>query len=102
MFAFALETRPVEDNDFFMQSMPSRLGLKQAVAGGTAMMKKMDEELLAKLRERGFSLTWELEPGGGEVGIWGFVLEKVASGSSEYILWITGDVKEILNSYFFQ
>lgn len=93
MFAFALETRPVEDNDFLTQSMPFRLALNQAVAGGTAKVKKMDEELFTKLKERGFSLTWELEPGGGEVGIWGFVLEKVASGSSKFIAVIIGTKK---------
>lgn len=102
MFAFALETRSVEDNDFFMQSVPSRLALMQAAAGDTQKMKKMDEKLLTKLGEKGFSLTWELEPGGGEVGIWGFVLEKVARGSSEFIASINGSIHELSNSHFSQ
>lgn len=103
MFAFALETRPVEDNDFFAQSMPSRLSLMHAAAGGTQKIKKMDEELFTKLRERGFSLTWELEPGGGEVGIWGFVLERVARGSSKLIAsFIVSTTEDISNSRYLQ
>lgn len=102
MFAFALETRSVEDNDFFMQSVPSRLALRQAAAGDTQKIKKMDEELLTKLGEKGFSLTWELEPGGGEVGIWGFVLEKVARGSSKFIPSMIESMEERSNSHFSQ
>ncbi|ETW79006.1 hypothetical protein HETIRDRAFT_428722 [Heterobasidion irregulare TC 32-1] len=41
----------------------------------------MDKQLLEGLRKRGFNLTWELEPGAGEVGLIGFLLQKSNSGT---------------------
>ncbi|EED82794.1 predicted protein [Postia placenta Mad-698-R] len=71
----------VEDADFGSLSMPTRLGLKLAAAGSTKVAKAFDKELFDGLERAGFALTWELTPGGGEVGAVGFVAERAGAGS---------------------
>ncbi|EIN12996.1 FAD/NAD(P)-binding domain-containing protein [Punctularia strigosozonata HHB-11173 SS5] len=78
--AFA-ESRAIEDADFANHSMPYRLAMKFAAGGGTARLKAMDQDIHDGLREKGFRLTWEVEPGKGEVGLIGFFFEKVSSGT---------------------
>ncbi|KAJ7164476.1 FAD/NAD(P)-binding domain-containing protein [Mycena filopes] len=74
-------TLRIEDADFQAESMPYALVLKVAAGGLTQRLKEMDRALLESLEEKGFKLTWELTPGGGEVGLLGFLLEKTASGT---------------------
>ncbi|KAJ7178227.1 FAD/NAD(P)-binding domain-containing protein [Mycena filopes] len=74
-------TLRIEDADFQNQSMPYALVMKVAAGGLTQRLKGMDRALLEGLEGRGFKLTWELTPGGGEVGLLGFLLEKTASGT---------------------
>ncbi|KZT06259.1 nucleotide-binding domain-containing protein [Laetiporus sulphureus 93-53] len=71
----------IEDADFANQSMPLRFALKLAAAGGTARQKAIDKELFEGLEKAGFRLTWQLEEGGPEVGVLGFVAERLAGGS---------------------
>jgi hypothetical protein len=78
--AFA-ESRAIEDADFANHSMPYRLAMRFAAGGGTARLKAMDKDMHDGLREKGFQLTWEVEPGKGEVGLIGFFFEKVSSGT---------------------
>lgn len=78
------ESKTIEDADLVNQSMPYNLVLKFAAGGVTARLKKLDEELFNGLKEKGFQLTWELQPGGGEVGLLGFLFDRIASGSCKY------------------
>ncbi|KAJ7154020.1 FAD/NAD(P)-binding domain-containing protein [Mycena crocata] len=71
----------IEDADFMTHSMPPALAVKLAVGGATQRLKQMDQKLHEDLAKTGFKLTWELTPGGGEVGLLGFFLERTASGS---------------------
>ena len=84
--SFTSEALAIEDADLLGHSIPCRLGLQLAIRGGTEHLKKMDEQLLEGLRKRGFNLTWELEPGAGEVGLFGFFIQKASSGTSKYSL----------------
>jgi hypothetical protein len=61
-----------EDGDFMNNSMSPALALQFALGGGTQMVKAMDRELHEGLTKSGFKLTWEITPGGGEVGFAGF------------------------------
>ncbi|KAJ7506977.1 FAD/NAD(P)-binding domain-containing protein [Mycena galericulata] len=83
-FLFSLtssERVPIEDTDFVGQSMPYSLTLKLATGGGTQRLKDSDQNLHNDLTKAGFSLKWELTPGGGEVGFLGFFLDRTASGT---------------------
>ncbi|KAJ7754845.1 FAD/NAD(P)-binding domain-containing protein [Mycena metata] len=71
----------IEDADLQNQSTPYALVMQVAAGGLTQRLKNMDEKLLQGLEKAGFKLTWELTPGGGEVGLIGFLLEKTASGT---------------------
>ncbi|KZT03130.1 FAD/NAD(P)-binding domain-containing protein [Laetiporus sulphureus 93-53] len=71
----------IEDADFSNHSMPHALALKLAAAGGTQRVKALDKGMLDGLAKAGFKLTWELTPGGGEVGLQGFFFERTASGT---------------------
>ncbi|KAJ7021167.1 FAD/NAD(P)-binding domain-containing protein, partial [Mycena alexandri] len=75
------EKLSIEDADLQNQSTPYALVMKVAAGGLTQRLKNMDEKLLQGLEMAGFKLTWELTPGGGEVGLIGFLLEKTASGT---------------------
>ncbi|KAJ7111319.1 FAD/NAD(P)-binding domain-containing protein [Mycena epipterygia] len=75
------ERLAIEDSDFLTHSMPHALTIKLAVEGGTQQVKAMDQELHDALSKTGFKLKWELTPGGGEVGFFGFFFEQTASGS---------------------
>ncbi|EMD35756.1 hypothetical protein CERSUDRAFT_84853 [Gelatoporia subvermispora B] len=75
------ETRAIEDGDLLYHSLPPRLGMRLAAGGGTARLKALDKDLHEALAAKGFKLTWELTPGGGEVGLLGFFFERVAAGS---------------------
>ncbi|KAJ7654111.1 FAD/NAD(P)-binding domain-containing protein [Mycena polygramma] len=75
------ESLAIEDVDFRTHSMPHALTLKLAAGGLTQRMKDMDQKLLDALAKTGFKLTWELTPGGGEVGLIGFFFDRTASGS---------------------
>lgn len=79
----------VEDSDFMNHSMPHALALRLSAAGGTQRIKAFDKELLDGLANAGFKLTWELTPGGGEVGLLGFFFERTASGTSEFTAYLT-------------
>ncbi|KAG2363538.1 hypothetical protein BDR07DRAFT_1403867, partial [Suillus spraguei] len=64
---------PIEELDFRRNSMPLPLILQLKISGGTQRTKLLDKELHDGLRNVGFNLTWEVSPGGGEVGLEGFV-----------------------------
>jgi hypothetical protein len=85
------ESRAIEDADFANHSMPYRLAMKFAAGGGTARLKEMDKDMHDGLREKGFKLTWEVEPGKGEVGLIGFFFEKVSSGTCARRFLAAGD-----------
>ncbi|KAJ7450861.1 FAD/NAD(P)-binding domain-containing protein [Mycena latifolia] len=71
-----------EDGDFVTNSMPLGLVLKLAAGGGTQHFQNLDKKLHDGLTKTGFKLTWELTPGGEQVGFAGFFYDKqVASGS---------------------
>ncbi|KAJ7450873.1 FAD/NAD(P)-binding domain-containing protein [Mycena latifolia] len=72
---------PNRDGDFMTNSMPSALMLKLAAGGGTEHLKSLDKKLHDGLSKTGFKLTWELTPGGEQVGFPGFVFHRVASGT---------------------
>ncbi|KAG2133312.1 FAD/NAD(P)-binding domain-containing protein [Suillus clintonianus] len=74
------ESNPIEELDFRMNSMPRAFLLQLNKSGGTQHVKMFDEELHEGLRKAGFNLTWELEPGSGEVGLDGFVLTRLGAG----------------------
>ncbi|KAJ7092874.1 FAD/NAD(P)-binding domain-containing protein [Mycena belliarum] len=76
-----LEHLPSEDSDFMSNATPPALTLKLAAGGGTQRMKALDKELHDNLAKAGFQLTWQLTPGGEEVGFPGMFLERAASGS---------------------
>ncbi|KAJ7450862.1 FAD/NAD(P)-binding domain-containing protein [Mycena latifolia] len=75
------ERQTIEDADFLYHSMPPALALKLAVGGGTKRLKDLDRTLHDGLAKAGFKLTWELTPGGGEVGLLGFFLDRASSGT---------------------
>lgn len=93
------ETMALEDADLVHQSVPNKLSLQMAASGGTERFKHFDKELHDGLRAKGYNLTWELDPKQGEIGLIGFYLEKLASGSSEIIHYI-GRVEHI-HSFLF-
>ncbi|KAG2078355.1 FAD/NAD(P)-binding domain-containing protein [Suillus decipiens] len=72
---------PIEESDFRRNSMPLALILQLKISGGTQRTKLSDKELHDGLRKAGFNLTWELSPGGGEVGLEGFVFNRLGSGA---------------------
>ncbi|KAJ6513758.1 FAD/NAD(P)-binding domain-containing protein [Mycena vitilis] len=75
------ESLAIEDVDFRTHSMPHALTLKLAAGGLTQRMKDMDQKLLDDLAKSGFRLTWELTPGGGEVGLIGFFFDVSANNT---------------------
>jgi len=76
------DTAPVEELDFFNNSIPTAFLLKLLKSNGTEYVKMLDKELHDGLRKAGFKLTWELSPGSGEVGLPAFLFERAASGTS--------------------
>ncbi|KAJ6569875.1 FAD/NAD(P)-binding domain-containing protein [Mycena vulgaris] len=70
-----------EDGDLLNNSMPYALVLKLAAGGGTQRLKNLDKKLHDDLAKTGFKLTWELTPGGEQVGFPGFFFERTASGT---------------------
>ncbi|OJA11634.1 hypothetical protein AZE42_04753 [Rhizopogon vesiculosus] len=72
---------PIDELDFRNNSMPLAISLQRMKLGGTQYLKMLDKELHEGLRKAGFNLTWEYSPGGGEVGILGFLLERTGSGT---------------------
>ncbi|KAJ7683314.1 FAD/NAD(P)-binding domain-containing protein [Mycena rosella] len=72
---------PSEDGDFTSHSMPPALLMKLAAGGGTQHLKNLDQKLHEGLANAGFKLTWELTPGGEQVGFLGFFVQRVASGT---------------------
>ncbi|KAJ7235390.1 FAD/NAD(P)-binding domain-containing protein [Mycena rebaudengoi] len=75
------ERQTIEDADFVNHSMPHALDLQLAAGGGTQRLKALDQKLHDDLTKAGMKLTWELTPGGGEVGLIGFFLDRTSSGS---------------------
>ncbi|KAJ6627996.1 hypothetical protein B0H10DRAFT_1993190 [Mycena sp. CBHHK59/15] len=75
------ERQTIEDADFVNHSMPHALALKLAAGGGTQRLKALDQKLHDDLTKAGFKLTWELTPGGGEVGLLGFFFDRTSSGT---------------------
>ncbi|KAJ7263964.1 FAD/NAD(P)-binding domain-containing protein [Mycena rebaudengoi] len=69
-----------EDQDFVMNSVPPVLRLKMA-PGITQRLKALDKPLHEGLAKAGMKLTWEMTPGGDEVGLLGFLFERSASGT---------------------
>jgi hypothetical protein len=78
---------PIEELDFRDNSMPLAFRLQLMKSGGTQYLKMLDKELHEGLRTAGFNLTWEYSPGGGEVGILGFLLERTGSGTSAILFF---------------
>jgi hypothetical protein len=76
------ERRTIEDADLVNNSMPHALTLQLAAGGGTQRLKALDQKLHDGLTKAGMKLTWELTPGGGEVGLLGFFLDRSSSGTS--------------------
>ncbi|KAG1779244.1 FAD/NAD(P)-binding domain-containing protein, partial [Suillus placidus] len=72
---------PIEELDFRDNSMPVAFLLQLAISGGTQHMKMLDKELHEALRKVGFNLTWEPSPGIGEVGLVGFLFNRLTSGT---------------------
>ncbi|KAJ7052265.1 FAD/NAD(P)-binding domain-containing protein [Mycena amicta] len=68
------------DADFANNATPPALLLRMAV-GITQRLKGIDRELHDGLAKAGMKLTWEMTPGGGEVGLLGFLFDRVASGT---------------------
>ncbi|KAF7294094.1 hypothetical protein MKEN_01456000 [Mycena kentingensis (nom. inval.)] len=68
------------DADFINNATPPALMLKLAV-GITQRLKALDKPLHDGLAAKGMKLTWEMTPGGGEVGLLGFLFDRVASGT---------------------
>jgi hypothetical protein len=83
----------IEELDFRNNSMPRAFLLQLLKSGGTQHMKMLDKELHEGLRKAGFNLTWELSPGRGEVGLAGFLFDRMASGTSAisffFLRWVT-------------
>lgn len=69
------ERLAIEDVDFLNHSTPHALTIKLATGGATQRIKDLDKKLHDDLTKTGFKLTWELTPGGGEVGFLGFFFE---------------------------
>lgn len=76
------EKYAIDDADFLGNSMPPGLGLKMAAAGGAARLKAMDKELFEGLTRAGYRLTWQLTPGGDEVGFPGYSIVRTTAGTS--------------------
>ncbi|KAG1760186.1 FAD/NAD(P)-binding domain-containing protein [Suillus occidentalis] len=72
---------PIEEYDFRTNSMPLAFLLQLNLSGGVQHMKMLDKELHEGLSKVGFNLTWELFPGSGEVGLAGFLFNRLAAGS---------------------
>ncbi|KAJ7052247.1 FAD/NAD(P)-binding domain-containing protein [Mycena amicta] len=68
------------DADFANNATPPALLLRMAV-GITQRLKRIDRKLHDGLAKAGMKLTWEMTPGGGEVGLLGFLFDRVASGT---------------------
>jgi hypothetical protein len=75
------DNTPIEELDFRNNSMPLAFLMQLQISGGTQYTKMLDKELHEGLRKVGFNLTWELSPGGGEVGLEGFVFGRLAAGT---------------------
>ncbi|KZT68978.1 FAD/NAD(P)-binding domain-containing protein [Daedalea quercina L-15889] len=75
------EKYAIEDADFLSNSMPPGLGLEMAITSGTARFKAMDKDLFDGLTKAGLKLTWELTPGGGEVGFQGYTIALTTAGT---------------------
>ncbi|KAG1731658.1 uncharacterized protein EDB91DRAFT_1153973, partial [Suillus paluster] len=75
------DNNPIEELDFRTNSLPLAFLLQLMKSGGTQHVKMLDKELHEGLRKAGFNLTWELSPGGGEVGLEGFLFSRAASGT---------------------
>ena len=73
---------PIEELDLRSNSMPLAFLLQLMKSGGIENVKMFDKELHDGLRKAGFKLTWETWPGSGDVGVDGFVVEHLGSGSS--------------------
>ncbi|KAJ6570614.1 hypothetical protein DFH09DRAFT_844140, partial [Mycena vulgaris] len=69
------ERYTIEDADFINHSIPHAWTIKLAAGGDTQRLKDLDQKLHDDPTEVGFKLTWELTPGGGEVGFLGFFFE---------------------------
>ena len=76
------EKYAIDDADFLSNSMPPGLSLKMAAAGGAARLKAMDKELFDGLTKAGYKLTWQLTPGGEEVGFPGYSIVRTTAGTS--------------------
>ncbi|KAG2065534.1 hypothetical protein BDR04DRAFT_1174399 [Suillus decipiens] len=88
---------PIEELDFRRNSMPLALILQLKISGGTQCTKLLDKELHDGLHKAGFNLTWELSPGGGEVGLEGFLFSCMASGTSAFTFVLeTSDTLNII------
>nr|GAT56647.1 predicted protein [Mycena chlorophos] len=74
-------TYSLADQDFVFNSTPLPLLLKTMAGGATQALKAPDRALHQGLTKAGMKLTWEMEPGKGEVGLLGFLFDRVASGS---------------------
>ncbi|KAF7314122.1 hypothetical protein HMN09_00571300 [Mycena chlorophos] len=74
-------TYSLADQDFVFNSTPLPLLLKTMAGGATQALKAPDRALHEGLMKAGMKLTWEMEPGKGEVGLLGFLFDRVASGS---------------------
>ncbi|KAG2076321.1 FAD/NAD(P)-binding domain-containing protein [Suillus decipiens] len=72
---------PIEELDFYKNSMPLAFLLQVTKLGGIQHIKMLDKELHDGLLKVGFNLTWELSPGSGEVGLLGFAVSRQASGT---------------------
>ncbi|KIK34271.1 hypothetical protein CY34DRAFT_17836 [Suillus luteus UH-Slu-Lm8-n1] len=72
---------PIEEFYFRTNSMPLAFLLQLNLSGGAQHMKMLDKELHEALSKVGFNLTWELSPGGGEVGVAGFLFKRLAAGT---------------------
>ncbi|KIK34430.1 hypothetical protein CY34DRAFT_812929 [Suillus luteus UH-Slu-Lm8-n1] len=71
---------PIEEYDFRTNSMPLAFLLQVQKSGGEHM-KMLDKELHEALSKVGFNLTWELSPGGGEVGFAEFLFKRLGGGT---------------------
>ncbi|KIK35475.1 hypothetical protein CY34DRAFT_782205 [Suillus luteus UH-Slu-Lm8-n1] len=72
---------PIEEYDFHTNSLPLAFLLQLNLSGGAQQIKMLDKELHEGLSKVGFNLTWELSPGSGEVGLLGFVFNRLAAGT---------------------
>ncbi|KAJ7617323.1 FAD/NAD(P)-binding domain-containing protein [Roridomyces roridus] len=70
----------VEDMDLVNNAMPPAL-LIELANGALPSFKENDRDLFDGLRKAGFKLTWQLTPGGEEVGPAAFIYNQLASGT---------------------